>query len=235
MICPKCGVEVADDAKFCTSCGTKIYQGNESATQDSANSGSFVNEGKKNSTFESLEKVGTIITGILSVLSVIMVIGAFLGVFDKNPVPFFVFIGVVLLFGWLADKLPNVPKIVFAVLEIVALIICFNIAGSATTVAMVKGGSPDSYPNITYEEAFEDYFSNATWKDAGTDEDGNKVVKFTGNCYYLDEVAVAEIKFTVYEDQERFVVSSVKINGSDMDWLGNTLVMDAFEEYGQSN
>jgi len=30
-------------------------------------------------------------------------------------------------------------------------------------------------------------------------------------------------------------VSSVKINGSDMDWLGNTLVMDAFEEYGQSN
>ena len=143
--------------------------------------------------------------------------------------------GVVFVFGWLADKFPKVPDIVFAVLEIIALIICFNIADSATTVAMVKGGSPDGYPNITYEKAFDDYFSNPTWKDAGEDEDGNKVVKFTGNCSYLDQPAVAELKFTVYEDQERFVLSSVKINGSDMDWLGYTLVMDAFEEYGKSN
>ena len=43
--------------------------------------------------------------------------------------------------------------------------------------------------------------------------------------------AIAEIKFTVYKEQESFVVSSVKLNGEDMDMWGNVLVMDVFEEY----
>lgn len=236
MKCPKCGVELAEDAQFCASCGTKVYQGDQVDTLSKANRSVKINEDvKKNSTFKSLEKVGSIITVGLSAVAVIMLVGALLGFFDRNPIPLFVFIGVELVFGWLEGKLPKMPKIVVAILEIVALIICLNMAGSATTVAMVKDGSPDRYPDITYEEAFDDYFSNPTWKDVGEDEDGNKVVKFTGNCYYLEQNAVMEIKFTVYEDQERFVVSSVKINGKEIDLVGNALIMDVFEEYGQSN
>ena len=63
------------------------------------------------------------------------------------------------------------------------------------------------------------------------DEDGNEVVMFTGTCEYMGTDAIAEIKFTVYKEQESFVVSSVKLNGEDMDMWGNVLVMDVFEEY----
>lgn len=234
MICPKCGAEIPDNSRFCKSCGIRVDVGKEGGTSDESIKERHVNENiKTNTIFEWLEKVGTIISGGLVIVSVIMVIGAFLGFFDKNPIPFLVFMGVVLVFGWLADKFPKIPDGVLAIVEIIALIICFNIAGSVTAVAMVKGGSPEGYPNITYEEAFDDYFSNPTWKDVGEDQNGNKLVKFTGNCYYLEQNAVAEIIFTVYEDQEMFVVSSVKINGNDMDWLGYGLVMDAFEEYRQ--
>ena len=232
MICPKCGTEIADNSKFCKSCGASVTQGNQGGMSDGANKERYGNESvNKNTLLELIAKVGTLISGGLVVISVIMVIGVALGFFDKNPIPFLVFMGVVLVFGWLADKLPKVPDGVLAIVEIIALIICFNIAGSATAVAMVKSGSPEGYPNITYEEAFNDYFSNPKWKDAGKDKAGNKVVHFTGNCYYLDQIAVAEIEFTVYEEQEMIVVSSVKINGSDMDWLGYGLVMNAFEEY----
>ncbi len=234
MICPKCGSETPDNSRFCKSCGIRVNLSNEGGMSDESSKERYANDSiKTNTIFDWLEKIGTIISRGLGIISLIMLIGALLGFFDKNPIPFLVFIGVVLVFGWLADKFPKVPKGVLAIVEIIALIICFNIAGSVTVVAMVKGGSPEGYPNITYEEAFDDYFSNPTWKDVGEDQNGNKLVKFTGNCYYLEQNAVAEIIFTVYEDQEMFAVSSVKINGNDMDWLGYALVMDAFEEYGQ--
>lgn len=182
-----------------------------------------------------LDKIGKIILRILAVINLILVIGAFFGIFDKNPIPFIIFVGIVLIFGILEKKFPKVPSIVLAVLEIIALIVCFNLAGNAGTVASVKGGSPESYPNISYEKAFDNYFSEPTWKNVGKDEDGNEVVKFTGNCYYLDEEATVEVKFTVYKEQNSFVVSSVKINGQDMGLLKNSLIIAAFDEYEQSH
>ena len=52
--------------------------------------------------------------------------------------------------------------IFFAIFEIIALIICFNISNDAGAVLSVKEGCPNQYPNITYEQAFEDYFVNPT-------------------------------------------------------------------------
>ena len=231
MFCDKCGAELIGTSVYCSSCGSKI--GIEINPSEKVNTVA-TNNTEKYTGNEILEEIGGLITGGLSIISVIMLIGAFFGFFDKNPIPFIIFIGVVLLFGKIEDKMPKVPTIVFAVLEILALIICFNIANDVGAVASVKGGSPKSYPNITYERAFEDYFSDPTWKSVGKDEDGNEVVKFTGNCYYFDEDAIAEVKFTVYKEQGSFVVSSVKINGQDMGILGNSLIMDVFEEYEQS-
>lgn len=114
------------------------------------------------------------------------------------------------------------------------MIICFSVANNVGTVASVKGGSPNDYPDITYESAFEYYFSNPSWKSVGKDEEGNEVVKFTGNCYYLGESAIAEIKFTLYEEQGSFVVSTVKINGQDIGWLGNVWILSIFDDYEQN-
>ena len=58
---------------------------------------------------------------------------------------------------------------------------------------------------------------NPAWKNVGDDEDGNDVVKFTGKCYYHDEIANVEVKFTLHKDEDSFDVSSVKINGEDME------------------
>ena len=61
------------------------------------------------------------------------------------------------------------------------------------------------------------------------------VVKFTGKCYYHDEIANVEVKFTLHKDEDSFDVSSVKINGEDMGALRNVLIVDVFDEYEQSH
>lgn len=233
MRCKKCGVEIDEGARFCGSCGTKVDIDNN--TSEKVNMAINNNDTEKYTGNELLEKIGKLITGGLSIISGIMVIGALFGFFDKNPVPFIIFIVIVILFGKLEDKMPKVPTIMIAVLEIIALIFCFNVANNVEAVASVKGGSPSNYPSITYEKAFDNYFSEPTWKSAGKDEDGNEIVRFTGNCYYLGDDAVAEVKFTIYEEQGSFVVSSVKINGQDMGLLGNGLIVSVFEDYKQSH
>lgn len=224
MFCSNCGKEVLDGDSFCATCGAKVdtVNVNNQATPPST---------PQKMEDKGINKVGKFITGALSFIAFIAMIGGFLGIFDNNPVPFLIFIGVVFVFNLLEEKLPKLPTIVVAILEIVTLMICFGLAGEATAVASVKGGTPEGYPTITYERAFDYYFSNPVWKSVGADEDGNEVVKFTGTCTYLDKDAVAEVKFTIYKEQERFAVTSVKINGDDMGLLGNALVLDVFEEY----
>lgn len=245
MYCDKCGAEIADGMKFCSSCGAKVGAEQASVESEKSVAGEqpvirpLTSEAEMNGNAEkekgALEKVGKLVTKTLSVISVIMLIGAFFGVFDKDPIPFLIFIGVILVANKLEEKFPKMPAIALAAFEVIALVVCFNIAGNAGAVAAVKTGKPTAYPTISYERAFSDYFSSPTWKSAGKDEDGNEVVKFVGNCQYLGSEAVAEIKFTVYEEQGSFVASSVKLNGQDMGLLGNALILDVFEEYEQNH
>lgn len=231
MKCKACGTEIANDAKFCNFCGEKVEESKKVNSGGIEESVSLKDNEEKYSGKEMMDKIAKLITGGLSAISLIMIIGALFGIFDKNPIPFIIFVGIVMLVDKLDEKMPKVPTIFWAVFEIVALVVCFSISSNASVVVSVKEGSPNQYPNITYEQAFEDYFSDPTWESCGKDEDGNEVVMFTGTCEYMESDAIAEIKFTVYKEQESFVVSSVKLNGEDMGMLGNVLVMDAFEEY----
>ena len=229
--CKACGTEMAFDAKFCTICGEKVGQSQNTSNASEVRKTSVECGDEKYSGKEMVDKIARFITGGLSIISSIMAIGALFGVFDNNPIPFFVLVGVVLFVNWLGEKLPKIPTLFFAIFEIVALIICFNISNDVSAVLSVKGGSPNQYPNITYEQAFDGYFTNSTWEACKKNEEGNEIVKFTGTCTYLGVDAVAEIKFEIYEEQDCFVVSSVKINGEDVGLLGNVLIMDVFEEY----
>lgn len=231
MKCKSCGAEIVDDAKFCNHCGTKVEESQNVKNEGVEETIKSNDNGEKYSTKEMIDKIANFITYGLSAVSIIMIIGALFGFFDKNPIPFIVFVGVIFVAERLEEKLPKVPTIFFAAFEIIALVICFNIGNNVGSVLAVKEGSPNQYPNITYEQAFEDYFANPKWESCGKDEDGNEVVMFTGICEYLGSDAIAEIKFTVYQEQESFVVSSVKLNGEDMDFLGNVLIMNVFEEY----
>lgn len=103
MKCKKCGAETKEGSKFCMVCGAKIEETEKNNSGGEGGSTSE-NHGEKKNGNKVLEKIGKIITGVLSLISVIMLIGAFFGAFDKNPVPFIVFMAVVLFFGWLEDK-----------------------------------------------------------------------------------------------------------------------------------
>lgn len=233
MKCQACGAEIANDAEFCNYCGEKVEQSQNTGNESVEEAVNTKSSEDKYTGREIVDRVAKFITGGLAFISGIMAIGAFFGFFDKNPVPFLILICVVCFVDWLEKKLPKLPTIFFALFEIIALIICFNISSNVGTVSAIKEGSPDQYPNITYGQAFDDYFANPKWETCGQDEDGNEIVKFTGTCTYLDSDAVAEVKFKIYEEQDSFVVSSVKLNGQDY-WM-DVLLTDVFEEYQNSH
>lgn len=92
-------------------------------------------------------------------------------------------------------------------------------------VLAVKNGTNPSYPGRTYGEAFDSYFSEATWKyfkgtTDKTDEDEtdtldsekqiSDVVEFTGYCMYKDVTVKALIQFTL--EDETFKATYLSFN-----------------------
>lgn len=103
-----------------------------------------------------------------------------------------------------------------------------NIADSQDShVLGVKNGHPFDYPDQTYGDAFEDFFSYPTWKyfvgtKEGADEDGDgkpdyeeknvDIVEFTGYCTYLDTEVKAQMQFTLDEESDTFEVTYLSFN-----------------------
>ena len=94
-------------------------------------------------------------------------------------------------------------------------------------VLFVKNGSPSGYPDQTYGEAFEDFFTSPTWKyfsgtKEGPDDDGDgepdsiekniDVVEFTGYCMYQDVEVKALIQFTLDKEAGTFEPTFLSLN-----------------------
>ena len=94
-------------------------------------------------------------------------------------------------------------------------------------VTAVKGGTNSAYPGITYEEAFENFFSTPTWQyfvgtQEGPDDDGDgepdytvenvDVVEFTGGCLYADVEVTALIQFVLDEEAGTFQPTYLSFN-----------------------
>lgn len=87
---------------------------------------------------------------------------------------------------------------------------------SDAVVESVKTGTNSNYPDTTYGEAFDNFFTNTSWKyfDGRVlygSESEKDIVRFTGNCSYGDEEVEATIEFTVYDDS--FEVASLSFDG----------------------
>ena len=118
-------------------------------------------------------------------------------------------------------------------------------------VLMVKNGSPRSHPNVTYDEAFGEFFGNPTWKyfkgtSDGPDEDGDgkpdytkddlDVVEFTGRCTYQDVEVKALIQFVLDKEDGTFTAEYLSMNDiPQSELLLLTLIDKAFSQYEEKH
>ncbi|MBR4344621.1 MAG: hypothetical protein IKP88_18290 [Lachnospiraceae bacterium] len=114
-------------------------------------------------------------------------------------------------------------------------------------VLMVKGGHPNLYPDVSYEQAFTSFFSSPTWKyfvgtQEGSNNDGNgnadnakenlDVVEFTGYCMYMNTEVKARIQFVLDKINGTFEASYLAFNEVPQSKLIlNALLKKAFESY----
>ena len=118
-------------------------------------------------------------------------------------------------------------------------------------VLAVKTGHPNSYPDISYEDAFENYFGDPTWKSfkgtqEGPDEDGDgkpdytkndvDVVEFTGYCMYQDVRVKALIQFVLNKEEGTFTSEYLSFNDVPQNKLMLLSLIDsAFTDYQEDH
>lgn len=99
----------------------------------------------------------------------------------------------------------------------------------------VKEGNPELYPDITYGQAFGDFFSNPKWKYFESDG-GLDVVEFSGGCLYADVEVMVSIQFVINVDEGEFTVEYFAMNDVPQSEFMTIVIMDkVFESYGNSN
>ena len=98
-------------------------------------------------------------------------------------------------------------------------------------INFVKNGSPASYPNITYDEAFSNFFANRHWEYFKSD-DGYDVVEFTGDCLYRDAEVTVTLQFILDVDEETFEAGYLAFNGVPQSMIVEYVLLEkVFESY----
>ena len=70
-------------------------------------------------------------------------------------------------------------------------------------VQMVRDGSPVTWPNVTYGEAFNNFFRSPRWSHFKSD-DGHQIVEFTGDMEYDGTLVTALLQFVIDERNGTF-------------------------------
>lgn len=100
-------------------------------------------------------------------------------------------------------------------------------------IEMVKQGSNEKYPNVTYEEGFEEFFANPEWSHF-TSEKG-EVVEFKGNCYFMDKEVEAHFQFLLDLDNSTFSLEYFAINGEPQNLLVTGVLLDKVFSEAEGN
>lgn len=129
-------------------------------------------------------------------------------------------------------KMKKVLAITASVCGVLFVIIAISSGSGNSYVEMVKNGSPELYPNITYGAAFEAFFDNCEWEYFAS-EDGQDVVEFRGNCLYDNERVAVLVQFVVNKTAGSFEVWTAAIDGEEQPLLVYSgMLMSVFESYG---
>lgn len=119
------------------------------------------------------------------------------------------------------------------------VIIIFNpelLAGGNIYIEMVQDSHTDVYSEVSYGEAFNNYFTKPKW-DYFESESGQQVVEFNGQCLYLNENADVTIQFLLTdlenENHEYMIeVCYLAINDiAQSELIKISLLADIFQNY----
>ena len=107
-----------------------------------------------------------------------------------------------------------------------------SIADSANeNVLGVKSGYPDVLPEITFGDAFGEFFSSPTWNYFKADT-GEEVVEFTGYCLRNNEEVKVRLQFILNNENGTFQTGAVSINDLvQSQEESNEIVYSAFKNY----
>ena len=101
-------------------------------------------------------------------------------------------------------------------------------------VLSVKNGYPENYPDVTFGDAFDNFFGSPTWK-YFEGENGEDVVEFTGYCTYQEVEVKARLQFILNGDGT-FTSGALSFNDVPQSSLITSAMLEkAFEQYRQNN
>lgn len=137
--------------------------------------------------------------------------------------------------GMPAEKPKSKKKIILLAGIVIVLILAIGAVVSSGSknkyVELVKTGSPLSYPDITYGEAFDSFFSDPTWTYFEfTDE--KDVVEFSGGCTYQGNEVTATIQFILDVEEGTFSAEYFDMNNvPQTDLATAAIITTVFEDY----
>lgn len=152
----------------------------------------------------------------------------------------FVFFPVGAYFMWKKEKFPKWVRILittimgFIVIGVIAegFIEGFLYNGN-DYIRCVRNGCPYRYDDedITYSEAFGEYFDDIKWR-YYQNEDDEDIVEFNGRCVYGDDDnAKIKIKFKVDLEEEEFTAYYLSINGKvPYDYSVTDVITQVFDD-----
>lgn len=137
----------------------------------------------------------------------------------------------------------KVPSIILIVMLMVVLYLAYEYSVFARednpNVNAVKYASPIDYPDVTFLDAFNGFFSSPSWRyfegTKGNSDQVFDIVEFTGGCVYAGSQVTAKIQFTLDNESGTFIPSYLSINDVPMDYDNlNGLLDTVFSSYSES-
>lgn len=115
-------------------------------------------------------------------------------------------------------------------ISVILLALTLLIPKSETYIEMVKMATPENYPDVTYEEAFESFFVEPEWSHFSSDQ--GEVVQFTGEFSYLGEEAEACFQYVIDLENSSFTLQYFGIDDVSQDLLTTGIALETiFSSY----
>lgn len=100
-------------------------------------------------------------------------------------------------------------------------------------VLTVKNGHPESYPGVTYGEAFDSFFGTPAWNYFEGDG-GEQVVEFAGYCTYMEVEVKARLQFLLNTDGT-FSAGAFSLNDVPQTQLMTAAMLEkVFSQYSEN-